>query len=213
MAHRLRARDWLRGARLAAHLLLQPRDIVPYARFGVFTSKTPLELGIPWWSFGAVRAVECKLKPEMTGFQFGSGGSSLFLVSRLRSLTCIDDEKAWVEKVREAAKERKLSNLRVLHKPYEFWDASGFESSAYLKALSEGSYDVIVIDGKEWSDPVRDVCFWRAEDYIKPGGLIVLDDSARYPQVKAKNRAKRWREYEGCGYCRMGETTTAVFEY
>jgi predicted O-methyltransferase YrrM len=118
-----------------------------------------------------------------------------------------------VDQVVEAAGKRNLKRVSVIHRPFDFWNTETFGKSDYLLELAGSSYDVIVVDGKEWSEQVRDQCFWRAEDHVKSGGIIVLDDSWRYPQVKIRNRALRWREFRGTGYCRAGVTSTAVFEY
>jgi hypothetical protein len=40
-----------------------------------------------------------------------------------------------------------------------------------------------------------------------------VDDSWRYPQVKAKNRAQKWKDFKGTGYCRLGVTSTCLFYY
>jgi predicted O-methyltransferase YrrM len=168
---------------------------------------------MPWWSFGAVKFVGARLKAGSEVFEFGSGGSTIFMGSRARSVTCVEDDIGWTQLVSTAAAERGLSGVSVLHRPFDFWKTETFGNSDYLLSLSGKTFDVIVVDGQEWSDQVRDKCFWRAEDYIRKGGIIVLDDSWRYPQVKSRNRALRWREYKGAGYCRVGVTSTCVFEY
>jgi hypothetical protein len=206
-------RDWWRVLRVAQWLALRPQDILPYARHGLTSGHTPLELGMPWWSFGAVAEVGRLLRPGMDVFEFGSGGSSIFLATRASSVVCVEDEEKWAALVRDEAGRRNLRNLTVRHEPFDFHRPEGFEHSSYLASLGDRSYDVIVVDGKEESEQVRDVCFWKAEERIKPGGFIVLDDSWRYPQVKARNKARRCTDYKGTGYCRVGVTSTCVFRY
>ena len=57
------------------------------------------------------------------------------------------------------------------------------------------------------------MCFERAENQIKPGGIIVIDDSWRYPGLRKKNRAKEFREFRSVGPCRPGVTSTDVYFY
>jgi hypothetical protein len=199
--------------RVAQWLALRPQDVLPYARHGIPSRRTPLELGMPWWSFGAVAAVGRLPKPGMEVFEFGSGGSSIFLAARAGAVTCVEVEGKWASMVQDEAGRRGMRNLSVLHRPFDFHDPAGFDSSDYLAVLGKRDYDVIVVDGKEESDQVRDVCFWKAEERIKPGGFIVLDDSWRYPQVKTRNQARGWTDYKGTGYCRVGVTSTCVFRY
>lgn len=210
---RRKLRDWWRVLRVAHWLVLRPQDILPYLRYGVLTRQMPLQLGMPWWSFGAVNAVGRLLRPEMDVFEFGSGGSSIFLAARAGSVTCVEDQVRWASMVRDEAARRGLRNLTVRHEPFDFHRAEGFEMSTYLSALGARGYDVIVVDGKEESRQVRDVCFWRAEEWINPGGLIILDDSWRYPQVKLRNKSRGWTDHKGTGYCRAGVTSTCLFRY
>jgi hypothetical protein len=214
MSHpQLQWRHWWRVPRVAWYLLKRPQDIPLYLRFGRSSRNTPLDLGMPWWSFGAVHAVDKFLRPDMPVFEFGSGGSSIFLASRAQRVTCVEDEEKWAGLVSDEAARRGLRNLEVLHRAFDFHNPRGFDSSSYLSALGSDSYDLIVVDGKEESEQVRDICFWKAEEFIEPGGLIVVDDSWRYPQIKARNRARRFCDYKGTGYCRVGVTSTCLFYY
>jgi precorrin-6B methylase 2 len=209
----LRLKDWWRVPRLTWHLLTRPTDFPRYIAQSLPSRLTPLDLGMPWWSFAAVDAVSNFIKPEMEVFEFGSGGSSIFLAERSKHVTCVEDSEDWTELVRGQMDRQGVRNLKVLARPFDFQKAEKFGESSYLAALGEGAYDIIVVDGQEESVQVRPECFWRAERHVKPGGLIVLDDSWRYPQVKAQNRAKRWKDYKGVGCCRRGVTSTCLFFY
>jgi len=214
MSHpKIQMRDWWRVPRVAWYLLKRPQDIGPYLRFGRSKRNTPLDLGMPWWSFGATQAVADYLRPDMPVFEFGSGGSGIFLASRAAHVTCVEDEESWSQLVHDEAKRRGIGNLQVLHRPFDFHNPHAFQASSYLAALGPESYDLIVVDGKEESEQVRDVCFWKAEEYIEPGGVIVVDDSWRYPQIKARNKAHKFRDFKGTGYCRVGVTSTCLFYY
>ena len=129
------------------------------------------------------------------------------------SVISVEDEESWAAAVRKEAKKKNLKNLEVLVRPYDFFQGREFETSAYLNSLKEKYYDLIVVDGKEEGVQVRDRCFWRAEEFIQKGGVIVVDDSYRYPQIKKTNKSKRWKVFKGTGYCRAGVTETALFYY
>lgn len=208
-----RWQDWWRVPRVAWWLLRRPQDLIAYLKFGANARQTPLALGMPWWSFGATRAVGQLLRSDMEVFEFGSGGSSIFLASRAARVTCVEDEEKWASLVRFEAIRRSIGSLEVLHRPFDFHNPASFRSSDYLAALGTGPYDMIIVDGKEESEKVRDICFWGAEECIKPGGVIVVDDSWRYPQLKSRNKARTWRDYKGTGYCRLGVTSTCLFYY
>jgi predicted O-methyltransferase YrrM len=174
---------------------------------------TPLDLGMPWWSFGAANAVAGLLKESMEVFEFGSGGSTVFLARKVMHLTCVEDSEEWIGSVSAEVRRSNLSNVNILARPFDFGRTEEFESSSYLNALQGRSYDLIVVDGQEHAAKVRPQCFWRAERFIRPGGVIVLDDSWRYPEVKQQNKASRFKDYKGVGCCRLGVTSTCLFFY
>lgn len=208
-----RIQDWWRLFRLGFFLFKRPQEILSYLAYGPLCEKTPLELGMPWWSFGAVREVGRIIKKEMRVFEFGSGGSSIFLAERAGIVTSVEDEESWAQAVRQEAQKRGVQNLQILHIPFDFFACRNFETSAYLNSLKGEPYDLIVVDGKEEETQVRDQCFWRAEKIIRKGGVIVVDDSYRYPQIKKQNQAKHWWAIKGTGYCRAGVTETTIFFY
>ena len=87
--------------------------------------------------------------------------------------------------------------------------------SDYLVAFNQVA-DVVLIDGKDdfnFKEPWREICFRHAEPMMRPGSIIVLDDSWAYPRVRADNRSKARRVYSGVGPARAGPATTDIFFY
>ena len=210
---RMRLRDAWRVPRTLYWLLRRPQDLTRYLRFGPTCKKSPLELGLPWWSFGAIDFMGEYLRPEMRVFEYGPGGSTLFLAQRVQKVTSTEDERSWCDELSRILQQGNIKNVELQFRPYDFWAVKDFETSAYLNSIPEEKHDVIVVDGKEWSIKVRDRCFWHAEKYMNEGGAILVDDSWRYPELKRRNRAKRWTEWRGTGPCRPGVTSTCVFFY
>ena len=78
---------------------------------------------------------------------------------------------------------------------------------------------VIVIDGEDnfgpesnWS--ARESCFRLAEQWVcKNGGLIIVDDSWRYPALRRETNAKQMVIHESIGPCRVGVTSTDFHYY
>ena len=53
----------------------------------------------------------------------------------------------------------------------------------------ENKYDLVAIDGEDHFGPdstwsARVLYFERAQSFIKPNGIIVVDDSWRYPEIE-----------------------------
>jgi SAM-dependent methyltransferase len=199
--------------RLISNLVFHPQYISRCITHNVFNRKTPLELEIPWFSYAAIDFLEDFLKPEMTVCEYGSGGSTFFFARRVRSVFSIEDNPRWHQLVSERLMSQAVRNVRLTLRPFDFKNPAGFESSSYLNAMPEESFDVIVVDGSEEWTQVRPVCFEKAEARVRPGGIIVVDDSWRYPALRAKNGARAHRVFQSVGPCRPGVTSTDIFFY
>lgn len=168
---------------------------------------------MPWWTFGAVREIEGRVHKAMEVFEYGSGGSTVFLAQRCRMVTAVEDDPQWTEAVRKEGARRGLTNIQILKCPYDFVQAHQFEDSDYFRSIRGKKYDLVVVDGQEYGIQVRGSCFWEAERHIRAGGMILVDDSYRYPQIKKRNQAVRFEIFRGTGYCRRGVSETAIFFY
>lgn len=130
-------------------------------------------------------------------------------------MTACEDADAWHADVSQrVAEDPELADRQVelLLRSFDFARCEDFEESDYLNSLAE-RYDIIVVDGQEQDMPVRPICFQRAERFVKPGGIVVLDDAYRYPGVRASHNAKSMRTFRGTGPCRYGVTETDVYFY
>jgi len=75
-----------------------------------------------------------------------------------------------------------------------------------------------VVDGEDHFGPdstwsARTSCFLRWENFINQGGVIVVDDSWRYPEIRKLSKAKEVKILEGIGPCRRGVTSTDLHFY
>ena len=106
------------------------------------------------------------------------------------------------------------TNAEVRHCAFDFKKPVAFASSEYVTAIRDGTpWDLIVVDGQDWTFHERPVCFAAAEACVSRGGVIVVDDSWRYPQLRTSARADRVRVFESAGPGRLGVTSTDVYQY
>lgn len=199
--------------RLAGDLAAHPAHLKQYVADNVLHHRTPLELELPWFSYAAIDFLEDHLRPEMTVCEYGSGGSTVFFAKCVRSVYSIEDNSKWFELVTRRLEEMKIYNAEIHLHPFDFKNPAGFEKSAYLHAVPERPFDIYVIDGSEEWDQVRPVCFQHVEERIKPGGIIIVDDSWRYPELRKRNRAREVKIFQSAGPYRPGVTSTDVFFY
>lgn len=202
-----------RVAKLAGHLMQHPGNVPCYIAHNLISRKPPVELELPWFSHGAVDFLENYLNKETRVFEFGSGGSTLFFAQRSKSVTAVEDNAHWCQLVSAKLAARGIKNADLRHIPVAFTTEETFAASNYLNAVRQSTFDVIIVDGTEWTSNVRPICFHAAEEQIPPGGVIVVDDSWRYRELREANRARRMEIFESVGPARFGVTSTDVYFY
>lgn len=184
-----------------------------YARESLFNRATPLSLELPWIAHEAIDFLDQFLKPSHDVAEFGGGGSTVYLARRVRSVLCVESSEEWREQIAQHAQSLSIGNVRLLLHSYDPQDQHAFEDSDFVRSLDGLSLDVVLVDGYETNVSLRPYCFWAAENVIRPGGIIIVDDAWRYPELRSRNRAKSWREFRSTGPCRPGVTTTDVYFY
>ena len=199
--------------RVVANLAMHPAYLSRVVRHNVLGKRTPLELELPWFSYAAIDFLDRHLTGEMSVFEYGSGGSTIFFARRAQRVHSIEDNPRWFELVSEQLRQKGLGNVTLKLYPFDFKNPLGFQESDYLNALPAERFDVLVIDGSEEWTQVRPFCFRLAETRVKPGGIIVVDDSWRYPELRRGHLAKRLEVFQSVGPARPGVTSTDVFFY
>ena len=209
----------VRLARLAGSLLRRPQDIGPYVTFAPLWGRRPVDVELPWMSFGAVRYLERFLRPDHFVFEFGSGGSSFFLARRVASVLSVENDPAWHQRVTELATARGFTNLHCEYHALQLDRPETYEEQGYFLALQPRPYDVIIVDGYlDYENGrygrLRHVAFERALRCVRrPGGIIVVDDYWMLRELAARAPEARVTEFVSTGPCRYGVTSTAVFEF
>ena len=199
--------------RVISNLVLHPQYISRCLSHNVLNANTPLDLEIPWFSYAAIDFLETFLDKRMTVFEYGSGGSTIFFARRVKSVLSVEDSQSWHELVTGRLRAKGLDNASLKLCPFDFKAAKEFEKSDYFQAIPDEKFDVIVVDGMEEWTLVRPICFERAAHHVKAGGIIIVDDSWRYPELRKRNHARDVKVFQSVGPCRPGVTSTDVFFY
>ena len=133
-----------------------------------YAKKQPVdkdENPIPWTTFGYIFFIEERLNEEMSLFEFGSGNSTSFYSKRVGSVTSVEHDYDWFNKIQASAPKNVLISYQELER-----------GGSYCKfALRSGTqYDIIIVDGRD-----RVNCCINSVDALSESGVIVLDDSER----------------------------------
>src|SRR4051812_33504738 len=148
-----------RVRKLGGDLLQRPSNIPRYLSQNILHRRSPIDLELPWFSYGAIDFLETFLRPQMRIFEFGSGGFTIFFSRRCANVESVEDDPAWAARVRERMARLGLTNFAITECPFDFNHPGGFAESQYLGRVREGSYDVIVVDGADNDYSTRPQCF------------------------------------------------------
>jgi hypothetical protein len=152
----------------------------------------------------------------MTVYEYGSGGSTLWFSARVARVVSIENDPAWYDRVAVSLRLKCRTNVDLRLVATDLTSVEGFLASDYPGALPPEAADIVVIDGSETEGThgkLRPICFRVAEDHVKTGGMIIVDDSWRYPALRESTRAKSVEVYRSVGPARIGVTSTDIHFY
>lgn len=201
-------------ARIGTALLRRPRDLPRYARQGLRRT-SPMDLALPWFSYGAIDALAALVRPEWIVAEYGSGGSTLFFASHAARVFTAEHDAGWASRVETESKRSGLTNVEVRSPSADFSTAEHLLASPYAHAFDDLAPDLVVIDC--WTDgsdrdELRPALFRHAERNLRPR-VIVVDDSYRYPHLRRETTAARVVTFTGVDPSRRRVTSTDLFLY
>jgi len=203
-----------RIARLVINLISHPSYIPFYLKHMPYYGKSPVDIELPWISYEAIQFLEKFLTSEMEVFDWGCGGSTFFFSKRVKHITAIENHRDWYELVVKKMVKQNICNVDLQLHEGDLSVASNFLSSSYFQAGPKKKYDVIMIDGYETpEDVLRPFCFDACEEYVKENGIILVDDSYRYKELRTKNKANDVKIFKSIGPGRYGVTSTDLYFY
>ncbi len=165
---------------LARRLLVygrNPAKVVHRLRYWVWERLHPDE---PWLTPGAVTFLKTALRPDMRGLEFGSGRSTRWYASQLQHLLSIEHHQGWYEKVKAELQQRGVRNVDYRHVALSHPESAPTFPEydplppyvGVIREHPEASLDFVVVDGH-----YRQACVREALSRLKPGGLLLVDDT------------------------------------
>ncbi len=150
--------------------------------FAIHDVAAMVDLDLPWWTYRATAFVERWLqgRNEARVFEYGSGASTVWLARRAPTVYSVEHDAGFASVLRPL-----LPDPSVLIQCEARADPTpqvpsrkepNREFFEYVHAIDEvsGDFDLVVVDGR-----ARIACVQMAMGRLKPGGLILLDDSWR----------------------------------
>ncbi len=184
-------------ASMTGELARHPREVPFMLRWlhSMLPGHTPLHDKLPWITFRAIDWLGGFLRPQMSAFEFGAGGSTLFLARRVCRVWSVEHDAGFHRQVRTLLAESNIRNCDLaLHEPVPCSDDDrafasfqdryrGLCFASYVKAIDlvpDRSLDFVLVDGR-----ARVACVRRALAKVAPGGAIMLDNSDRPAYAEA----------------------------
>lgn len=186
----------------------------------------------PWITFAAEEALTGLVRSDARIFEWGAGGSTLFLGNRVSELVTVEHDQHWLRRTATLLPSRTSFRWRAYWlepvaraEPCEFpaTDPEAYASTDaryaqmsfenYAKAIERypnNYFDIVLIDGR-----ARPSCFKHAVAKVKLGGHIVVDNMERDAYAWIRAAAERLnfdtREYWGPGPYNSYFWCTSIF--
>ena len=119
----------------------------------------------PWWMPEVIEWVDGFLatKEDPYVLEFGCGGSTIWLAERAIVLSVEEESREWYTKIKQELHKRSLPGRVIWDKPPK--------ACVYP--------DLLILDGGDRVEHAN-----RYWPYVKPGGVMMLDDSERIKYIR-----------------------------
>ena len=178
---------------------------------------TSYENGIPSIPLEAIAWLESFLKEDTKAFEWGSGGSTLFIAKRVGKLISVEHDLKWHSLVSRLIKQHEISNCELfLKKPRSSNNqldlnegkvspdylssekgGQGFVFEEYCKAIEaypDEHFNLVFVDGM-----ARPSCIFHALRKLKPGGFLMLDDTHKVQYAQTMQLLDDWKRKDFFG--------------
>jgi hypothetical protein len=119
--------------------------------------------GIPWMNYSVIKFLEKRLTKDLDLFEFGSGYSTSFYARLVKSVTSVEHDEIWHQRI----KEKISANVELIKTTLD-------HDGVYCRTVnaSHRKYDVVIVDGRD-----RVNCIKQSVNALSEKGVILLDDS------------------------------------
>ena len=150
----------------------------------------------PWISFEAIEFLNKIVRPEMRVFEYGSGGSTMFWISRVREVVSVEHDLSWYTRMKKKLDQETIQHVKYIlaePAPDPLFSSKSFENPGdfissdpayagrnfeqYAKSIDvfpENYFDIIIVDGR-----ARPSCIQQGIPKLKKNGWLIVDNSER----------------------------------
>ena len=156
---------------------------------------------LPWYTYPAIEFLKQFDFSGKDVFEYGSGNSTLFWAGRAARVVSAEDDERWFDIVSKRLPANCTMHLESDLRPYP----------DLIRRYPEG-FDIIVVDGPA-RGRTRFRCAQAALEHLRPGGLVILDNSDWLPQSAQLLRDAGLLQVDMSGFIPIGAQTqtTSLF--
>ena len=140
----------------------------------------------PWIVPGAIGWLRRRMRSGWSVLELGAGRSTPWFARRAGSVLSFEDNEFWADETRTRLGQLGIGNVELRQLPVD-----GF--AAEVEALPNASFDLVVVDFLEAPTVTRMDVLRPAMNKVRPGGLLLLDDSDRPGYAAAFELLGDWR--------------------
>jgi len=140
----------------------------------------------PWIVPAAIGFLRRRMRSDWLVLELGAGRSTPWFARRAGTVLSFEDNEFWADQTRERLRELGLENVDLRQMPVE-----GFATE--VDGLRDASFDLVVVDFLEAPAVTRVDVLKPAMKKVRPGGLLLLDDSDRPGYAEAFELLAGWR--------------------
>lgn len=190
-------------------------------------NQNSFEARLPWITIDALAFLNGNVQAGSKVFEYGMGGSTLYWLDKGCEVFGVEHDKPWFEKLMkdlgvnkhlearffegEVAVGKEADN-EIFKSSFLEWNGLNFKKYVLVaNELPDNSLDIAMVDGR-----ARVACVSAIRQKVKPGGILILDNSERlqYKQALDLLKAEDWvgRHFPGPGlFHKYGFWCTSVF--
>jgi predicted O-methyltransferase YrrM len=141
----------------------------------------------PWIVPAAIGWLRRRIRRRWRVLELGGGRSTVWFARRAGDVLAFEDDPVWVGWARERITAQGLSGAEIRELPVERFVPE-------LERLEGDRFDLVVVDFLESPEANRVDAVRAARAKVRPGGLLLLDDSDRPAYAGAYELLRGWRE-------------------
>lgn len=164
---------------------------------------------IPWYTYPAIEQLRLWDFKDCDILEYGSGNSTKWWAARAKTVTSIESSKLWYETVFKS----KPDNCQMILSEVDSDVINPDQIQKYIEVIDNlGMYDIIIVDSFS-KGGARKKCAEKALQHLKPGGLLIVDNSDWLPNTCKLLRNQGFLEidFSGLGPLNSHAETTSLF--